>query len=162
MGTFRVLGIDPGGDVAMFRLIAEREFAYAPLGDSDAVQVGEPVVAIGNPLGYDFSVTSGIVSAVNRNLESPNGSVIPDGIQTDAAINEGNSGGPLINASGQVIGINEQIASQSGGNEGIGFAVPIDTAVKVMEQMKSGSFQPSQAQTDQSQGYGQIDPSQIW
>ena len=107
------------------------------LGDSASVEVGEAVVAIGNPLGYDFSVTSGIVSATNRNLESPNGSVIADGIQTDAAINEGNSGGPLIDSSGKVIGINEQIASQSGGNQGLGFAVPIDTARDVLQQIEA-------------------------
>jgi S1-C subfamily serine protease len=100
------------------------------------VQVGEPVVAIGNPLGYDFSLTSGIVSATNRTLQSPNGSVIPDGIQTDAAINSGNSGGPLIDSSGKVIGINEQIASKTGGNDGLGFAVPIDRAVEVMRQLQ--------------------------
>ena len=82
-----------------------------PLGDSDSVQVGEPVVAIGNPLGYDFSITSGIVSATGRSLQAPNGQTIPNGIQTDAAINPGNSGGPLIDGSGKVIGINEQIAS---------------------------------------------------
>ena len=107
------------------------------LGDSGAVQPGEAVVAIGNPLGFDFSVTSGIVSAVHRNLQSPNGSVIPNGIQTDAAINSGNSGGPLFDSSGNVIGINEQIASESGGNQGLGFAVPINTAKKVMEQLKT-------------------------
>ena len=106
------------------------------LGDSSKVQVGEPVVAIGNPLGFDFSLTEGIVSATNRNLQSPNGSIISDGIQTDAAINEGNSGGPLIDSSGKVIGINEQIASQSGGNQGLGFAVPINTAVNAMTQLK--------------------------
>jgi S1-C subfamily serine protease len=111
-----------------------------PLGSSAIVQPGEPVVAIGNPLGYDFSITAGIVSATNRNLQSPNGSTIFNGIQTDTAINEGNSGGPLIDSSGHVIGINEQIATESGGNEGLGFAVPIDTAVNVMNQIrKSGS-----------------------
>jgi S1-C subfamily serine protease len=99
--------------------------------------VGEPVVAIGNPLGYDFSLTSGIVSAVDRNLQSPvQGAIIPNGIQTDAAINQGNSGGPLLNANGEVIGINEQIASQSGGNQGLGFAVPINTAIRSFEQIK--------------------------
>ena len=111
-----------------------------PLGDSDAVAVGEPVVAIGNPLGFDFSLSSGIVSAVDRQLEAPNGATIYNGIQTDAAINPGNSGGPLINARGEVIGINEQIASnnQTGtaGNDGLGFAVPINTAKRVMEQLR--------------------------
>ena len=134
-----IVGVDETSDVALLKVDPTKAPALdpLPLGDSDAVQVGEPVVAIGNPLGYDFSVTSGIVSAVNRNLGSPNGSVIPDGIQTDAAINSGNSGGPLIDAAGQVIGINEQIASQSGGNQGLGFAVPINTAKNVMEQLKA-------------------------
>jgi len=134
-----VVGVDETSDVALLKVDPAQAPALdpIPLGDSSAVQVGETVVAIGNPLGYDFSVTSGIVSATNRNLQSPNGSVIPDGIQTDAAINEGNSGGPLIDASGRVIGINEQIASQSGGNQGLGFAVPINTAVSVMQQLQA-------------------------
>ena len=134
-----IVGIDETSDVALLRIDPAKapQLLALTLGDSSAVQVGEPVVAIGNPLGYDFTVTSGIVSAVNRNLESPNGSVIPDGIQTDAAINSGNSGGPLFNAHGEVIGINEQIATQSGGNEGLGFAVPINTAKNVIEQLKS-------------------------
>jgi S1-C subfamily serine protease len=134
-----VVGVDETSDVALLKVDPAKAPALdpVPLGDSSAVQVGEAVVAIGNPLGYDFSVTSGIVSATNRNLQSPNGSVIPDGIQTDAAINEGNSGGPLIDASGQVIGINEQIASQSGGNQGLGFAVPINTAASVMKQLQA-------------------------
>ena len=134
-----VVGVDETSDVALLKVDPAKAPALeSPRGTgSSAVQVGEAVVAIGNPLGYDFSVTSGIVSATNRNLQSPNGSVIPDGIQTDAAINEGNSGGPLIDASGQVIGINEQIASQSGGNQGLGFAVPINTAVSVMKQLQT-------------------------
>jgi S1-C subfamily serine protease len=134
-----IVGVDETSDVALLKIDPAKapQLLALTLGDSDAVQVGEPVVAIGNPLGYDFTVTSGIVSAVNRNLESPNGSVIPDGIQTDAAINSGNSGGPLFNSRGEVIGINEQIATKSGGNEGLGFAVPINTAKNVMEQLKS-------------------------
>ncbi len=134
-----IAGIDETSDVALLKVDPAKapKLVVLQLGDSSKVQAGEAVVAIGNPLGYDFSVTSGIVSATNRNLQSPNGSVIPDGIQTDAAINEGNSGGPLIDSSGKVIGINEQIASQSGGNQGLGFAVPIDTAAKVMAQLKT-------------------------
>ena len=133
-----VVGVDETSDVALLKVDPAKAPALdpLPLGDSSKVAVGEPVVAIGNPLGYDFSVTSGIVSATNRQLQSPNGSVISDGIQTDAAINEGNSGGPLIDATGHVIGINEQIASQSGGNQGLGFAVPINTAVSVMKQLQ--------------------------
>jgi len=135
----KVIGVDDSSDVALLKVDPREvgDLTVLPLGDSDAVKVGEQVVAIGNPLGYEFSLTTGVVSALDRELVSPNGSIIPNGIQTDAAINSGNSGGPLINTRGQVIGINEQIASQSGGNEGLGFAVPINTAVKVMEQLKS-------------------------
>jgi S1-C subfamily serine protease len=134
-----VVGIDETSDVALLKVDPKQAPTIdpLPLGDSSKVQVGESVVAIGNPLGYDFSVTSGIVSATNRNLQSPNNAVIPNGIQTDAAINSGNSGGPLIDSAGQVIGINEQIASQSGGNQGLGFAVPINTAAKVMAELKT-------------------------
>jgi len=134
----KIVGVDETSDVALLKVDPAQAPTLDPLvlGDSSKVQVGETVVAIGNPLGYDFSLTAGIVSATDRNLQSPNGSVIPNGIQTDAAINEGNSGGPLIDASGEVIGINEQIASQSGGNQGLGFAVPIDTAVNAMDQLK--------------------------
>jgi S1-C subfamily serine protease len=134
-----IVGVDETSDVALLKIDPAKAPQLTPvtLGDSDAVQVGEPVVAIGNPLGYDFTVTSGIISALNRDLQSPNGSVIPNGIQTDAAINSGNSGGPLFNSRGEVIGINEQIATQSGGNEGLGFAVPINTAKNVLEQLKT-------------------------
>jgi S1-C subfamily serine protease len=108
------------------------------LGDSDNVQVGDPVVAIGNPFALDRTVTSGIVSALQRQIQAPNGFSISDVIQTDAAINPGNSGGPLIDGDGKVIGINSQIESQSGGNEGVGFAVPIKTASDVVSQLENG------------------------
>jgi len=134
-----IVGVDDGSDVALLKVDPSQvgELNVLQLGDSEKVKVGEPVVAIGNPLGFDLSLTEGIVSAVDRSLQSPNGMVISNGIQTDAAINSGNSGGPLIDSSGKVIGINEQIASQSGGNEGLGFAVPINTAVDVMEELKA-------------------------
>jgi S1-C subfamily serine protease len=135
----RLVGVDSGSDVAVIKVDPGKagNLNPLPLGDSDKVQVGEPVVAIGNPLGYDFSITSGIVSATGRSLEAPNGQTIPNGIQTDAAINQGNSGGPLIDGSGRVIGINEQIASSGGGNDGLGFAVPINTAIRSMDQLKA-------------------------
>jgi len=135
----QIVGIDNSSDVALLKIDPEEAgtLTVLPLGDSDKLEVGEQVVAIGNPLGYDFTLTTGVVSALGRELQSPNGSVIADGIQTDAAINSGNSGGPLIDATGHVIGINEQIASQSGGNQGLGFAVPINTAIRVMDQLKS-------------------------
>jgi S1-C subfamily serine protease len=97
------------------------------LGSSAGLQVGQEVVAIGNPLGFEQTATTGIVSALKRTIESPNGFAIQNAIQTDAAINQGNSGGPLFDRAGRVIGMNTQIASQTGGNVGIGFAVPIDT-----------------------------------
>ena len=150
-----VLGADESTDVALIKVDPSQTpgLVPIPLGDSSKATVGEEVVAIGNPLGLDFSLSSGVVSATDRELQSPNGATITGGIQTDAAINSGNSGGPLINAKGQVIGINEQIASQGGGNEGIGFAVPINTAVQVMEQIKAGTLAP-QAQTADPYGSG--------
>jgi len=134
-----IVGIDTGSDVAVIKVDPNGvDLKPLPLGNSDKVPVGEPVVAIGNPLGYDFSITSGIVSAVGRSLQAPNGQTIPNGIQTDAAINPGNSGGPLIDSTGHVIGINEQIASDTGGNQGLGFAVPINQAVRSLEQLRKG------------------------
>ena len=131
-------GVDVGSDVAVIKVDpASVDLIPLPIGDSDKVTVGEAVVAIGNPLGYDFSITSGIVSATGRSMQAANGQTIPNGIQTDAAINQGNSGGPLIDSQGRVIGINERIASQSGGNEGLGFAVPINTAMRSLEQLKA-------------------------
>ena len=125
-----VIKVDPSG----------LDLVPAVLGDSDKVNVGEPVVAIGSPFGiqYASTLTSGIVSGVKRTVESPSaGFSIQNAIQTDAAINPGNSGGPLINARGEVIGLNEQIASNSGGSEGVGFAVPINTAKQAMQQILS-------------------------
>jgi S1-C subfamily serine protease len=150
-----VLGADESTDVAVIKVDPSQTPALVPipLGDSSKATVGEAVVAIGNPLGLDFSLSSGVVSATDRELQSPNGATITGGIQTDAAINPGNSGGPLIDANGRVIGINEQIDSQSGGNEGIGFAVPINTAVQVMEQIKAGTLAPP-AQTIDPYGDG--------
>jgi S1-C subfamily serine protease len=138
--TGTIVGADDSTDVALIKVDPSQTPTLdpIPLGDSSKVQVGEQVVAIGNPLGLEFSLSSGVISSTDRQVQSPNGAVIDNAIQTDASINPGNSGGPLIDASGNVIGINEQIASQSGGNEGIGFAVPINTAIQVMEQMQSG------------------------
>ena len=114
-----------------------RQLKPLPLGDSSQVKVGDPVVAIGNPFGLDDTATAGIVSAVQRQIDSPNGFAIENAIQTDAPINPGNSGGPLIDSAGQVIGINSQIESggSSNGNVGIGFAVPIDTASEIAQQL---------------------------
>src|SRR6186997_510430 len=135
-----VVGTDPGTDIALLKVDApESEFHPLTLGRSGEMEVGDPVVAIGNPFGLDRTVTSGIVSAVQRNIQAPNGFSISHVIQTDAAINPGNSGGPLINAAGEVIGINAQIATGGGGNGnvGIGFAIPIDTVRANLEQLKT-------------------------
>ena len=134
----QVVGTDPSSDVALLKVDNTEGASPLPLGDSSKVQVGDPVVAIGNPFALDRTVTSGIVSALQRQIQAPNGFSISDVIQTDAAINPGNSGGPLINGDGQVIGINSQIESQSGGNEGVGFAVPIKTAADVASQLENG------------------------
>ena len=131
-----VVGQDPSTDVAVIQVEAPRE-ALRPLtlGDSDSVGVGEPVIAIGNPLNVGISVTTGIVSGLGRPIEAPNSYTINDAVQTDAAINPGNSGGPLLDSRGTVIGVNAQIASESGGFEGVGFAVPIDTVKGVVTQL---------------------------
>jgi S1-C subfamily serine protease len=133
-----LVGVDVGSDIAVIKVDPNGvSLKPLPLGDSDKVAVGEPVVAIGNPLGFDFSISSGIVSATGRSMQADNGQTIPNVIQTDAAINQGNSGGPLIDNQGKVIGINERIASQGGGNEGLGFAIPINTAIRSLEQIKA-------------------------
>jgi S1-C subfamily serine protease len=134
----QIVGVDASTDIALLKVDNTEGVNPLPLGDSTKVQVGDPVVAIGNPFGLDRTVTTGIVSALQRQIQAPNGFSISDVIQTDAAINPGNSGGPLIDGNGQVIGINSQIESQSGGNEGVGFAVPIKTAADVVSQLENG------------------------
>ncbi|HKT84024.1 MAG TPA: trypsin-like peptidase domain-containing protein [Solirubrobacterales bacterium] len=140
-----VVGTDPATDVALLKVDVPADQQHPlSLGDSSKVQVGDPVVAIGNPFGLDRTVTAGIVSALQRQIQAPNGFAISHVIQTDAAINPGNSGGPLIDSSGSVIGINSQIQTggSSDGNVGIGFAVPINTAREVVEQIeKNGKVQ---------------------
>jgi S1-C subfamily serine protease len=134
----RVVGRDPSTDVAVLEVKAQsRALTPLELGNSNAVRVGDAVVAIGNPLGEDRSVTSGIVSARQRRIVAPNGAPIDNVIQTDAALNHGNSGGPLLDAHGQVIGVNSQIQTASGsdGNIGIGFAIPINTVKDVAAQL---------------------------
>jgi S1-C subfamily serine protease len=132
----RIVGVDPSTDVAVLQVDAHsRALTPLPLGDSDAVRVGDSVVAIGNPFGLERTVTTGIVSALQRVIQAPNSYSIDHVIQTDAALNKGNSGGPLLDAEGRVIGVNSQIQSGSGGNVGIGFAVPIDTVRTVEAQI---------------------------
>ena len=133
-----IVGTDPATDVALLKVDAPADQLHPlALGDSSKVQVGDPVVAIGNPFGLDRTVTSGIISALQRQIQAPNGFSISHVIQTDAAINPGNSGGPLIDTSGEVVGINAQIQTRTGGNVGIGFAIPINTARDVVDQLKA-------------------------
>lgn len=134
-----VVGVDPSTDVAVLKVdVKSRALTPLPLGDSDGVKVGDPVVAIGNPFGLERSVTAGIVSALQRQIAAPNSYSIDQVIQTDASINSGNSGGPLLNGAGAVIGVNTAIATGSDierGNVGIGFAVPINTVKSVAAQL---------------------------
>ena len=118
----------------------------ADLGDSSTVQVGDSTAAIGNPFGLDRTLTTGVVSAVHRTISAPNGIAIHDVLQTDAALNPGNSGGPLLDAEGHVIGVNSQIessgstaAGSSGGNTGVGFAVPSNTVKRVVDRLRGGN-----------------------
>jgi len=139
----KVVGTDPSTDTAVLKVDAHaRAFTPLPLGDSDAVIVGDPVYAIGNPFGYTRTLTSGLVSAVQRQIEAPNTLAIDHAIQTDASINHGNSGGPLIDAAGRVIGVTSQISTGNTGSQGsvgIGFAIPINTVRNVAAQIiKSG------------------------
>ena len=131
-----VVGTDESTDLAVLKVNAPASVLH-PLsyGDSSSVGVGDGVVAIGDPYQLDDTVTSGIVSAVGREITSPNNMPIENAIQTDAAINHGNSGGPLLNLDGKVIGITAQIQSQGGGNEGIGFAIPSNTIQSVTSQL---------------------------
>ena len=124
-----VVGSDTSTDVAVLKIDPdEADLRALPLGSSSDVEVGDPVIAIGNPFGLERTVTTGIVSALQRQIEAPNGFTISDVVQTDAAINPGNSGGPLLDQDGEVIGINSQIATAGGGGSvGVGFAVPVDT-----------------------------------
>jgi S1-C subfamily serine protease len=133
----RVVGADPGSDLAVVRVDAPAS-ALHPLGfdKSAAVVPGDPVYAIGNPFGLDRTMTAGIVSATGRDIQAPDGLTIPNSIQTDAPINHGNSGGPLLDASGRVVGVNSQIQGGTvDANVGVGFAIPGDTAQSVARQL---------------------------
>jgi S1-C subfamily serine protease len=138
--TGTVVGVDPSTDIAVLKIEAHAG-ALSPLelGNSDAVRVGDTVYAIGNPFGYTRTLTSGIVSAVQRQIRAPNRLQIDNVIQTDASINHGNSGGPLLDAAGRVIGVTTQIYAENGqqGNIGIGFAVPVNTVRNIAAQIIS-------------------------
>jgi S1-C subfamily serine protease len=131
-----VVGTDPSTDLAVLRVDASKSLLRPlRLGDSSALAVGDPVLAFGSPFGLEGTVTAGIVSALHREMTAPNNFTITNTIQTDAAINHGNSGGPLLDRRGRVIGVNAQIESESGGSDGVGFAIPSNTVRSIVRQL---------------------------
>jgi S1-C subfamily serine protease len=130
----KLVGTDKDNDVAVIKVdVPNRVFNVVPFGDSGTISVGQKVLAIGSPYGLNGTLTTGIISSINRTLPAEDGTVLKDIIQTDAAINPGNSGGPLLNGNGEVIGMNTAIFSPNGGNVGIGFAVPINKVKDVLK-----------------------------
>jgi S1-C subfamily serine protease len=133
-----VIGVAPEKDLAVLRIEAPEELLFPlPVGDSSELEIGRKVLAIGNPFGLDTTLTTGVVSALGREIRAPNNRVIRNVIQTDAAINPGNSGGPLLNSLGQLVGVNTAIYSPSGASAGIGFAIPVNTVMEVVPQLIS-------------------------
>ena len=131
-----LVGTDPSTDLAVLRVDASKSLLRPlRLGDSSAVDVGDPVLAFGSPFGLEGTVTAGIVSALHREMTAPNNFTITNTIQTDAAINHGNSGGPLLDGRGRVIGVNAQIESESGGSDGVSFAIPSNTVRAIVRQL---------------------------
>lgn len=137
----KLIGTDPDTDLAVIKVEAPRDrLTVVPLGDSDKLIVGQKVLAIGNPFGFDRTLTTGVISGLQRPIRAQNGRQIEGAVQTDASINRGNSGGPLLDSQGRMIGINSQILSPSGGSIGIGFAVPVSIAKRIVPQLvRNGS-----------------------
>jgi S1-C subfamily serine protease len=132
----KLVGADPDTDVAVIKIDARREdLVLIPMGSSDNLKVGQKVIAIGNPFGLGQTLTTGVISSIGRTIRSSGGTQVEDVIQTDASINPGNSGGPLIDSSGKMIGINTAIFSPTGASVGIGFAIPIDVAKRVINEL---------------------------
>ena len=138
----RVVGEDASTDLAVLDVADSAVKSIKPLtlGSSSGLQVGQAAIAIGSPFGLSGTLTSGIVSALGRDIKSPSGNTISGVVQTDAAINPGNSGGPLLDANGDVIGVNSQIATESGSNSGVGFAIPIDTVRRAVDRIDTGAL----------------------
>jgi putative serine protease PepD len=137
----KLIGSDPDNDLAVIKIDAPREkLKVIPMGDSKNLRIGQKVLAIGNPFGFERTLTTGVISSLGRTIRSEVGTLIEDVIQTDAAINPGNSGGPLLNSDGEIIGINSAIISPSGGNVGIGFAIPVNTAKRVIPELISKGY----------------------
>ncbi len=137
----KLVGSDPDSDLAVIKIDAPREkLKIIPMGDSKNLKIGQKVLAIGNPFGLQRTLTTGIVSSLGRTIRSESGMLMEDIIQTDAAINPGNSGGPLLNSDGEIIGINSAIISPSGGSVGIGFAIPVNTAKRLIPELISKGY----------------------
>lgn len=132
----KLVGSDPDNDLAIIKINAPKEkLKVIPMGDSRNLKIGQKVLAIGNPFGLERTLTTGVISSLGRTIRSEDGYLIEDVIQTDAATNPGNSGGPLLNSEGEIIGINSAIISPSGGSVGIGFAIPVNTAKRVIPEL---------------------------
>ena len=137
----KLVGSDPDNDLAVIKIDAPREkLKILPMGDSKNLKIGQKVLAIGNPFGLQRTLTTGIISSLGRTIRSEAGTLMEDIIQTDAAINPGNSGGPLLNSDGEIIGINSAIISPSGGSVGIGFAIPVNTAKRLIPELISKGY----------------------
>ncbi len=137
----KLVGSDPDNDLAVIKIDAPREkLKVIPMGDSRNLRIGQKVLAIGNPFGLERTLTTGVISSLGRTIRSDAGYLIEDVIQTDAAINPGNSGGPLLNSEGEIIGINTAIISPSGGSVGIGFAIPVNTAKRIVPELISKGY----------------------
>ena len=137
----KLVGADPDSDLAVIKIDAPAsKLKPLPWSDSQKLQVGQKVLAIGNPFGLGLTLTTGIISSLGRNIRSEVGTTIEDVIQTDASINPGNSGGPLLNSDGEMIGINTAIISPTGGSIGIGFAIPVNTAKRIVPQLISKGY----------------------
>jgi S1-C subfamily serine protease len=137
----KLIGSDPDSDLAVIKIDAPKEkLKVIPMGDSKNLRIGQKVLAIGNPFGLERTLTTGIISSLGRTIRSEVGTLMEDIIQTDAAINPGNSGGPLLNSEGEIIGINSAIISPSGGSVGIGFAIPVNTAKRVVPELLAKGY----------------------
>jgi S1-C subfamily serine protease len=132
----KLIGADPGNDLAVIKIDAPRDrLTVIPMGDSSTLKVGQKVLAIGNPFGLGQTLTTGIISSLGRSIRSEAGTLIEDVIQTDAAINPGNSGGPMLDSEGRIIGVNSAIISPTGASVGIGFAIPVNTAKRILPEL---------------------------
>lgn len=137
----QLVGTDPDNDLAVIRIsVPPEKLKPLPLGDSQKLQVGQKVLAIGNPFGLGLTLTTGIISSLGRNIRSEVGTMIEELIQTDASINPGNSGGPLLNSDGEMVGINTAIISPTGVSVGIGFAIPVNTAKRIIPQLVTKGY----------------------